>query len=247
MITSKPMDKVYEPRFDITTILGKFGSTSIYYGIEIEVEFCSDNDRIVFIRDFYTKFNKWILKREPSILCGIEIVSAPMSIDILENEIKGIVIFCKEYHGVTNERTGIHIHATKTSNQLKIFQFVNNPKHREEFISFCGRLSEYARYTTRTSPINRGRGYCINIYPKYTTEFRMFLSKIDYEWIIGCLYLCDVIVKNIDKLREFTDILEISKVEYPQFFIDRLSLVKKTPIGYKYPLIQPISTNIQYW
>ena len=131
--------KLYESKMDVLTILNKIGISDVYFGIEIEVELLFENQRDNFIDLFYNKFTNFLLKKEMSIICGVEIVSAPMTLDIMINEIKEVILFCNENNAKVSERTGLHIHISKTNDpqiDLKIFQFVNNPKNREEIIDF---------------------------------------------------------------------------------------------------------------
>lgn len=242
------MVKLYDSKFDVMNKFTKVGDGPTFYGIEIEIEFKDDNDRTAFSQQFYDEIDndKFLLKREPSILCGLEIVSAPLDIKHLTASLRYILEICHTHHAKTSERTGIHIHVTKNMDYKKIFQFINNPLDREEFISFSGRLSEYARYTTRTFPYNKGRGYCVNIYPKNTIEFRMFLCKLEYEWICGCLYFCEIVTQNINKLSRYTDLLKLCD-SYPVFFKTRLESVTHTPQNKKYPIIYPICDNPTLW
>lgn len=239
------MNGLYESKFDVTKILTKVGDSDIYYGIEIELEFSNESIRSEFISKFYSAFTNFVLKKEMTILCGLEIVSAPMTIEILEDYVPKLVLFCKDNFANTSERTGLHIHRTKCVHDIQIFRTLNNPLIREEVISFSGRLSEYARYTLRQYPANKSRGYCVNLQPPKTIEFRLFSLKLDSEWILGCLYFCDVISKNVTKLTSYDDIIAFSS-EYPSFFTERLKNVTRTPKGKVYPIIYP-DTNSQYW
>jgi hypothetical protein len=241
------MLKIYGSKFNVMSIFNKIGTYGVYYGIEIEIEFINETYKNTFIDKFYHFSDKFILKYEPSILCGLEIVSAPMNIEILIEELKNIIDFCIKHNAITSNRTGLHIHVSKNSYSNKIFQFINNPQDREEFISFSGRLSEYARYTNRSTPVNKGRGYCVNIYPKDTTEFRLFASKIDYEWIAGCIYFCELIVKNINVLKRYSDLIDLSAANYPKYFTNRLSNATKTQADKRYPLVYPQPDNLEFW
>lgn len=234
---------IYNSKFNVMNKFTLIG-TPPHYGIELEVEFNNEEDKLNFCNTF--NYELFLLKREPSILCGIEIVSAPCSLDILIQELLPIITFCNTNNARTSSRTGIHVHVTKPIHQLDIFRFVNNPIDREEFISFSGRVSDYARYTTRTHPVNKGRGYCVNIYPKDTIEFRLFACKLDYEWIIGCLYFCKLIITSVPHIKRYSE-LSLHSEQYPEFFKKRLCDVIKTPLGRKYPLVYPEPSNIQYW
>jgi hypothetical protein len=234
---------IYDSTFNVMNKFTLVGN-SPHYGIEIEIEFNNEEDKLTFCNTF--DYSLFLLKREPSILCGIEIVSAPCSMNILIEQLSSVIAFCNKYNAKTSSRTGIHVHVTKPTHQLDIFRFVNNSLDREEFISFSGRLSDYARYTTRSNPVNKGRGYCVNIYPKHTIEFRLFASKLDYEWVIGCLYFCQLIISSVPHVKRYSELISRSE-SYPDFFKKRLLNVAKTPVGKRYPLVYPESTCIQYW
>ena len=243
--------KIYDSKMNVLSILNKIGNSEFYFGIEIEVEFNSNDERNKFVDKFYDNFTDFLLKKEMSILCGLEIVSSPMTYEILIDKLQDIILFCNNNNAMCSERTGLHIHVSKTilSDDIKIFQFINNPINREEIIGFSGRLSPYARYTTRNFPKNKSaRGYSVNLLNPNTVEFRIFELKLDFEWITGCLMFCNLVKKNINSLKKYNDLIQLSKLEnYPKYFIDRLENVSATPKDKKYPIIYPISDYMQYW
>ena len=245
--------KIYESKQNVLEIINIIGSSEYYFGIEIEIEFNSENEKNIFVYNFYDNFSNWILKKEISIKCGLEIVSAPMTYDIILEQIDLIVQFCNQFNAKTSDRTGLHIHVTKSKtnppDDLRIFQFINNPKNREEIISFSGRLSDYARYTTRTYQKNKSRGYSVNLLNPNTIEFRIFaLNLTDSKWIKGCVMFCNLIKKYSNILSSYDQLIELTTQDnYPDFFIKRLTNVNKTIPGFKYPIIYPISPYMQYW
>jgi hypothetical protein len=235
-------------RFDVMTVLSKIGKGPLFYGIEIELEFLTEQQRVEFIIEFNSRITHSLLKIENTIVCGVEIVTSPLSIECVPAIVEELVSLCKKHNGLTSSRTGIHVHVSKTSNEgIQIFQFLNNPVHREELISFSGRLSEYARFTTRSYPHNKGKGYCVNLKPKDTIEFRMFQTILDVEWILGCVYFCEMVKTHITEIRTFEDLISISKTKYPSYLTERLLRTTKTPKGKRYPIAYPVPELIQFW
>jgi hypothetical protein len=243
--------KIYDPKFQVLNILSFYPTSSpisITIGIEIECEFRDITVKELFVQDFYSKMElRWLLKRDLSLINGIELVSCPMTIEYFSNEIAKIIEIANKYNLSTSERTGIHVHIRKTANDLSIFRFINNVAFREEIVSFAGRLSDYARYTTKLHPNLQQRGYSVNLKPPTTIEFRLFQSKLDYEWIMGCIYFCEIIVNNIQSLSNYNDIITHAKHHhYPPFFIYRLENVNITPPNKTYSVIDPMS-NPEFW
>jgi hypothetical protein len=163
-----------------------------------------------------------------------------------------IVEFCRTNCAFMDERTGIHIHASKAwgCDSLGIFRIVNDPYHREEIVSIAGRISDFARFTTRREPRNPTRGYSVNIRPSETVEFRMFAGLLDTDWIIGCVYFCYIVRVHTARIHSFADILAIAEEEHlPGFFLERLRSVNRTPAGAQYPLVQPEPSRetLPYW
>lgn len=244
---------LYPSKYDILQILPMDTEDEIHYGLELELNFRSDDERSLFIREFYLVFGKvGILKREMSVLSGLEIVTRPLTVSRLAEVIPAIVEFCLFYGAFMDERTGIHIHASKAwgCDAAAIFRFINAPQHREEMISIAGRLTDFARFTTRDAPRNPTRGYSVNIRPRTTVEFRIFAGRLNIEWILGCLYFCYVVRAHTRRLRTYSDIAVVAQEEgLPAFFMERLRDVRSTPAGTKYPLVQPevCREALVYW
>jgi hypothetical protein len=187
-----------------------------------------------------------------SVLTGLEIVTRPLTVSRLAGIIPEIVDFCQNNGAFMDEKTGIHIHASKAwaCDAAAIFRFVNAPQHREEMISIAGRLTDFARFTTRDYPRNPTRGYSVNIRPTATVEFRMFAGRLNTEWVLGCLYFCYLVRAHTGRLRSFADLATIAQEEgLPAFFLERLRSVKCTPAGARYPLVQPEPSReaLPYW
>lgn len=244
--------KIYDPKFQVLQILSFYPTSnpiSITIGIEIECEFQDITIKELFVQEFYSKMeSRWLLKRDLSLINGVELVSCPMTIEYFSSEITKIIDITNKYKLFTNERTGIHVHICKTKNDISIFRFINNIAFREEIVSFAGRLTDYARYTTKLHPNLQQRGYSVNLKPPTTIEFRIFQSKLDYEWIMGCIYFCEIIVNNISNLSNYNDIITYAKHhDYPPFFIYRLEHVNITPLNKIYSVIDPMTLYIEFW
>lgn len=244
---------LYPSTYDVLRILPMDTEDEIHYGLELELNFASEDIRYQFIKAFYPIFGHvGILKREMTVLSGLEIVTRPLTISRLAGVIPELVDFCQINGAFMDEKTGIHIHASKAwgCDDHAIFRFINAPRHREEMISFAGRLTDFARFTTRDSPRNPTRGYSVNIRPHATVEFRMFAGRLDSSWILGCLYFCYVVRAHTARLRSYSDIAVVAQEEgLPAFFLERLQTVRSTPIGMKYPLVQPepCRGSLAYW
>jgi hypothetical protein len=226
---------------------------AIHYGLELELNLASDDDRCQFINSFYPVFGHvGILKRELSVKMGLEVVTRPLTMPRLVAVIPALVDFCKARGAFMDETTGIHIHASKAwgCDAGAVFRFVNAPRHREEMISFAGRLTEFARFTTRDAPRNTSRGYSVNIRPSTTVEFRLFAGRLETEWIQGCIYFTYLVRAHTARLRSFTDLVAIAQEEgLPTFFLERLRAARPTPAGARYPLVQPEPCReaLRYW
>jgi hypothetical protein len=244
---------LYPSTYDVLRVLPMDTEDEIHYGLELELNFRSDDARSLFIGAFYTVFGQvGILKREMTVLSGLEIVTRPLTVRRLAGVIPIIVEFCLLHGAFMDDKTGIHIHASKAweCDASAIFRFVNAVQHREEMISIAGRLTDFARFTTRDSPRNPTRGYSVNIRPRTTVEFRIFAGRLDTEWILGCLYFCYVVRAHTGRLRSYSDIAVVAREEgLPAFFIERLRDVRSTPAGAKYPLVQPdvCREALPYW
>lgn len=244
---------MYPSRFNVLDVLPMDTEDEVHYGLELELNFASDDARFSFIADFYPVLGHVaILKREISVKNGLEVVTRPLVLSRLIPVIRGIVAFCQANGAYTDEKTGIHIHASKAwgCDAPAIFRFMNNPAHREEMISIGGRLSDFARFTSRDHPRNPTRSYCVNIRPATTVEFRLFAGQLDVEWIQGCVYFCHLVRTHTARLRNFSDLITIAQEEgLPAFFIERLRAVRATPAGAAYPLVQPEPCReaLRYW
>ena len=244
MATTQQVETIlYPSTFDILRVLPMDTEDEIHYGLELELNFASDDARFRFIDAFYLIFGHiGILKREMSVLSGLEIVTRPLTVSRLTGVIPEIVDFCKINGAFMDEKTGIHVHASKAwgCDATGIFRFVNAPQHREEMISIAGRLTDFARFTTRDYPRNPTRGYSVNIRPPATVEFRMFAGRLETQWILGCVYFCYVVRAHTGRLRSYSDIAVVAQEEgLPAFFVERLNSVRVTLTGAHYPLVQP--------
>lgn len=244
---------LYPSTYDVLRVLPMDSEDEIHYGLELELNFTSDDARFRFIDAFYPVFGHvGILKREMSVLSGLEIVTRPLTVQRLISVIPEMVDFCRVHDAFMDEKTGIHVHASKAwgCDAGAIFRFINAPEHREEMISVAGRLTEFARFTTRAAPRNPTRAYSVNIRPPTTVEFRMFAGRLDADWIRGCIYFCYIVRAHTARLRSFADIAVVAQEEgLPAFFIERLRAVRVTPAGARYPLVQPEphSEALSYW
>jgi hypothetical protein len=244
---------LYPSRYNVLDVLPMDSEDAIHYGLELELNLTSDDSRFQFINAFYPLFGHvGILKRELSVKMGLEIVTRPLTMPRLISVIPALVDFCKTHGAFMDEQTGIHIHASKAwgCDAGAIFRVVNAPRHREEMISIAGRITDFARFTTRDVPRNPTRGYSVNIRPSTTVEFRMFAGNLDTEWIQGCIYFCHLVRAHTARVRSFTDLVTIAQEEgLPAFFLERLRAVRVTPPGARYPLVQPepCSEALRYW
>ncbi len=214
---------LYPSKYNVLSVLPMDTEDEPHYGLELELNFASEDDRWRFIQAFYPVFRDvGILKREMSVLTGLEIVTRPLVWKQLAAVIGPIVEFCRANRAFMDEKTGIHIHASKAwgCDSAAIFRFVNDPQWREEMISIAGRLTEFAHFTTRLEPRNSTRGYSVNIRPATTVEFRIFAGRLDTEWILGCLYFCYIVRAHTARLRSWADVVTIAQEEgLPAFFL----------------------------
>lgn len=241
---------LYPAKTNVLTIIPTDVSCPNLFGIELEIEFPSEEMRAEFIPFFYSDpLPPAILTHERSILCGVEIVTAPVILSELPHVIKLIIEKCRRGGATVSHRTGLHIHVSRaglTVDPLEIFRFINNPVHREEIIGFAGRLSDYARFTTRPTP-KPHRGYALNLLPATTLEFRLFDARIDDEWIIGSAWFCQLLCKA-PLPRSYAELIDKARREgAPMFVITRLESVPRTPLRKVYPPTYPAPCAPQYW
>jgi hypothetical protein len=244
--------KIYPASTDVLTLIPIQGSGENLYGVELEVEFASSEQRDAFPALFYANPNTCaILVREASIVNGVEIVTTAATIERMTEMIGAIVDLCHRGGATVSSRTGLHVHMSRTGDTgpidpLGIFRFVNNPAHREEVVSYAGRLTEYARYSTHAAPRNRSRGYSVNILPPNTVEFRLFAPRIDVEWIMGCVWFCALLRRLPSSFRDLVTHSQ-TRGDVPDYVIRRLLAVKQTPRGARYPPILPVPLMPNFW
>lgn len=241
---------LYPAKTNVLTIIPTDVSCPDLFGIELEIEFPNEAMRSAFIPLFYSDPRPHaILTYERSILCGVEIVTAPVVFSELPHLITIIIEKCIRGRATVSQRTGLHIHVSRaglTVDPLEVFRFINNPVHREEIIGFAGRLSDYARFTTRPTPKSH-RGYALNLLPTTTLEFRLFDARLDIEWITGSAWFC-YLLRKAPLPRSYAELIDKARREgAPMFVITRLESVPRTPLRKVYPQTYPAPCAPQYW
>ena len=127
--------------------LGFYGE-GFHFGLEIEFKFPEGHTFTNMVNDFIDiGLNKYyIITLEPSVENGVEFVSAPMNYYFHTLTLPKLYQLVKQHNLETNEKTGIHVHLTKTSTNISNLKdyLLHNEKEIDIFAGrkanmFCDR------------------------------------------------------------------------------------------------------------
>ena len=214
----------------------------ILFGLELEVEFESECGYIdQSIIQTYLGID-WRVKRDGSLINGIEVVSIPFSFDYyITNKDKFIKVFNllkkNELISFNSPRCGGHIHMTNVMYPLQIYKFiafVNRNRQFMEQLSQRKQTKRYAKFTSskenfiyqakRRDSGDRYQAVRIDSY-KNTVECRCFKGTISSIGVfkniefMHCLYMftLNASLKRCG-LQSFKKFVKDHKNTYPHLF-----------------------------
>jgi hypothetical protein len=156
----------------------------------------SQDEEILYVEKILGDFV--CLKEDGSLKFGLEIVSAPASLQVHRNRWKGFFdTIPKTFKSAKN--CGLHIHVSKEplthEQQWRVHQFVNSPTNKEFIKRIAGRgsgqycerkcksIQEVTDESTKGAgqyPYSRKYG-AVNLLPKDSLEVRIFASTTSYQ------------------------------------------------------------------
>lgn len=165
---------------------GKLPAYKTFLGVELELETLTKKAEEILTK---TLGEHCIFKRDGSVDKGVEICSAPATLDVHKKEFKAF--FLDTNHGLeVKPNCGLHIHVDRSkigqTHLAKILMFMNNPKNNTKIEKLSGRkANEYCKREdySWSSLVNNSRNnkYSrVNHSPEKTIEFRLFASTLDY-------------------------------------------------------------------
>jgi hypothetical protein len=170
--------------------------------VELEVECVGKNGQDDTLDDLQDsgELNKWIIaKRDDSLIDGVEVVSAPSTLDVHRDK-WGTVLKHLRRHAIswTTPTTGIHIHLSRSFfSKLDIAKFVaciNAIGTRPYIIGLAGRSSpEYAALSgKRLIELldHSDRHTAVNLRRENVIEVRIFKGTLNLRHLLSDLEFC---------------------------------------------------------
>lgn len=181
--------------------VGKKVPKPIFMGIELELEGASIP--VIKATNDLLKHH-CIIKRDGSLREGLEICSAPATLDVHTEEFKS---FFEKIPGDLSAKSscGMHVHVEKkhlSALQLgKIIKFINDPNNLEAIVKVAGRQpNNYCARKDRkvssffTNKQTFSKYEMVNMSPSETLEFRIFASTTDYKTFCKNLEFCKALI-----------------------------------------------------
>ena len=209
-----------------------FYGSGTYYGIELEVDEGGEDSEIA--EHLYKKYNHsdelFYIKRDGSLLNGLEIVSHPMTLDYhINNMIWRNLLSDLKFFGYKSHDTktcGYHIHVNRSSfgktldeQDEKIANIIYFVDKYWDYIKTFSRRSSFSidqwasRYLVMddrdhalkyVKEGSKERYVCINLQAHYTIEFRIFKGTLKYETFIACLQFVDVLCTTVANMCSYS-------------------------------------------
>ena len=217
------------------------GKKDYYIGIELEMEkenstFRERNENIVTILnesgDNFSNLLDW--KKDSSLECGVEMVTAPISLEIFKDRVVPIIEKLQE-NGFTSEksgRCGNHIHISKNvfseeaqsrlvliyakfEQQIKILsrRGTNNSYCRDVLENFDSLEIENSMKIASDQK-NKGKCTAINFSNKNTIEFRVFRGTMNTNKLIANIQLVQLLADWSRKTLTIHDILNLNATDF---------------------------------
>jgi hypothetical protein len=211
----------------------------LFFGIELETDnFKFDRVRVSkSLYDIDRSWDRFYLKSDGSLNCGIEIVTYPATLKYHREEFPWDQIseVCKRFGGSSHDNStcGLHIHtsvkafgstlAEQESNQAKLLLIFEKYWGKLVTISRRGanKMSYCNKVVTEKLPISEkvkaqkgsGRYYAVNLSPHDTVEFRLFKGTLFVPTIIASIEL----VNNITLASVNLTAEQITKLNWTDF------------------------------
>jgi len=227
---------------------GKAPAFKIPMGIELELENLTEKAQPILVE---LLGHHAIFKRDGSVSAGVEICTAPATLDIHKEVFK--TFFENKQSGLKVEpNCGLHVHVErktiKQTQLAKIMMFMNNASNNDFIERIAGRSANtYCRAETTSwaAMINTTSGdkyRRVNLAPEHTIEFRLFASTLDYGQFSRCLEFVQCVVdytksgehdcsiKEMIEKEPFIKYLGKNRQYYPELFkFVNPTLVKANP------------------
>lgn len=165
----------------------KITKLPLFLGVELELDNFTTSEYL----SLDTLKDHAIFKRDGSVSNGVEICTAPATLDIQQQEFDSFFTAMKINNSKLKVTTscGLHVHIDRKSlsslHIANIYQFVNKTENREFITQIAGRpentycASHQTTYGHFTQEQEKNKYRQVNLRPKDTIEFRMFASTID--------------------------------------------------------------------
>lgn len=214
---------------------GKKPAYSLALGVELELENLTAK-AIPVLTEFLG--HHAIFKRDGSVSRGVEICTAPATLDLHKEAFK--TFFEKDSDLKVESNCGLHVHVDRKGldkTQIpKILMFMNDPNNNSFIERIAGRKAndycqtqaydwESAITSDSTTKYRR-----VNLAPEHTIEFRLFAATMDYKQFSRCLEFVQAVVdytksgeaacsiKEIVKQDNFKDYIKNKHQFYPELY-----------------------------
>ena len=199
----------------------KYGTKPAYkiaLGIELELENLTKK-AIPILKETLGKHA--IFKRDSSVSTGVEICTAPATLDLHKEAFK--VFFEKDSGLTVKANCGLHVHVDRKGLEKtqipKILMFMNDSNNNDLIELIAGRKAnnycnkkEYnwtsAIMTNKTDKYSR-----VNLSPEETIEFRLFAATMDIKQFSRCLEFVQAVVDYTKSGEYNCSIKEMVKAE----------------------------------
>lgn len=204
-----------------------------FLGVELELENLTSKNETILTK---TLKNHCIFKRDGSVKEGVEICSAPATLDVHKTEFASFFENTEKTLQV-KANCGLHVHVNRQGlgkvQLAKIIMFMNNPDNNIQIEHLAGRVANnYCRrqqYIWRADlPETESSRYSrINTSPSQTIEFRLFAATLSFTIFLSNLEFVQAIVdytatgehaisiKDILKWENFINYIKNKKHFYP--------------------------------
>ena len=217
----------------------KYGKQPAYktaMGVELEL----DNLTAAAIPTLVSLLGKHaIFKRDGSVSNGVEICTAPATLDIHKEYFEK---FFKEQKTTleVKDNCGMHVHVDrktlKQTQLAKILMFMNHTKNNSFIEKIAGRkANSYCQKEEHTwgTVINKTTGdkyRRVNLAPRETIEFRLFASTLNFKQFSRCLEFVQAVldytssgehncsIKEVVKQEHFTTYVQGHRQFYPELY-----------------------------
>lgn len=209
----------------------KYGKTPAYkvaLGVELELDSLTAK-AIPILKELLGKHA--IFKRDGSVSNGVEICTAPASLDIHKEVFKSFFENHEKTGLQANNNCGLHVHVDraklKQTQIAKILMFMNHRENNDLIENIAGRrANSYCQREDHTwdSTVHKTSGtkYTrVNLAPEATIEFRLFASTLDGNQFNRCLEFVQAVVDYTTPCAQSCSVKEITKKEHFISYTDK--------------------------